>query len=126
MATIQESYRDYTPPHWIRPSVERLLSTVPAGHLSGVEAIVLTDSAAIGKDRTLRVRGRRFDRRSCRGFYHPRHGSTPAWIDLVVDNILAVWPRPLLAFGFFRDLIVADVLFHEIGHHLDATVGAAA
>jgi hypothetical protein len=32
----------------------------------------------------------------------------------------------MFAFRPLSDLILARVLFHELGHHLDATVGAAA
>jgi hypothetical protein len=45
MALVQEAYSSYTPPRWVRPTVERLLAGVPAAHLSGVQAIVLTDAA---------------------------------------------------------------------------------
>lgn len=34
-------------------------------------------------------------------------------------------PRQLLRLQFFRDACVAETLYHEIGHHLEHTVGAA-
>jgi hypothetical protein len=51
----------------------------------------------------------------------------PAWIEIVVDDIVAelsVWP--LANWQFARDGGVGPVLFHEIGHHLDSTIGAEA
>jgi hypothetical protein len=56
----------------------------------------------------------------------PRHGGTPASIEIVVDNAVAGWPAFVFALNLFRDMVLARVLFHELGHHLDATIGAAA
>jgi hypothetical protein len=127
MALVREAYRNYKPPKWVRPTVERLLAAVPAAHLSSVQAIVLTDAASVGEGRTQRVKGRKFDRRACGGFYHPRHLGSAASIHIVVDNVVASAAVPfLLAFGPFREQMLADVLFHELGHHLDVTIGAAA
>jgi len=72
------------------------------------------------------VKGRKFDRRSCRGFYRRKHTGSAASIDIVVDNVVAGYHPFLFAFRVFREHLVADVLFHELGHHLDATIGAAA
>ena len=126
MATVHESYREYRAPRWIRPTVERLLASIPAGQLSGLGTVVLTDAAAIGTGKTRRVGGRKYNRNACLGFYHRKHGGTPASIDIVVDNAVAGWPAFSFAFNLFRDFVLARVLFHELGHHLDATIGAAA
>jgi hypothetical protein len=40
--------------------------------------------------------------------------------------MLADLPRPLFAVPLARDMVVSETLFHELGHHLDATLGAAA
>ena len=126
MATVHESYRDYRAPRWIRPTVERLLAAIPAAHLSGLGTVVLTDAAAVGVGKTRRV-GRPEDNRSaCLGFYHRKHGGTPAAVEIVVDNAVAGWPAFVFALNLFRDMVLARVLFHELGHHLDATIGAAA
>jgi hypothetical protein len=126
MATVHESYRNYQPPPWIRPTVERLLAAIPAAHLSGLGAVVLTDAAAIGVGKTSRVAGRKYNRNTCLGFYQRKHRGTPASIEIVVDNAIAGWPTWVLALNLCRDLVLARVLFHELGHHLDATIGAAA
>ena len=127
MASVQEAYRSYAPPKWVRPAVERLLAAVPAAHLSGVQAIVLTDAASMDGGRTQRVKGRKSDLRACRGFYHPKQTGSAASIHIVVDNVLASWAAPrLLVFNLVRDNLLSEVLFHEIGHHLDVTIGAAA
>jgi hypothetical protein len=126
MALVQEAYRSYAPPKWVRPTVERLLAAVPAAHLSSVQAIVLTDAASVGAGKTRRIKSRKFDRRACRGFYHPKHPGSAASIHIVVDNVVATSAPFLLAFRPFREQLLADVLFHELGHHLDVTIGAAA
>jgi hypothetical protein len=88
---------------------------------------VLTDAASMGAGRTQRVKGRKFDLRACRGFYHPKQTESAASIHIVVDNVVASAPTPrLLVFNLVRDHLFADVLFHELGHHLDVTIGAAA
>ena len=127
MRLVQEAYKDYEPPTWVRPTVERLLASVPAAYLSKVQAIVLTDAASQNPGKTQRMRGRKFDRRALRGFYHPQQTGSAASIHIVVDNVVAAAPVPfLLSFRLFREQLLADVLFHELGHHLDVTVGASA
>jgi len=87
---------------------------------------MLTDAESIGRGKTRRVRGRKYDRNKCFGFYHPRTQGETAWIELVADNIVAGMPRPLLRLQLMRDMVVSRALFHEIGHHLDATLGSGA
>jgi hypothetical protein len=120
---IHENYKDYTPPPWVKPAVERLLASLAPEHIAGLESIVLTDAASIGKGRTHRVGKRKYRRSECRGFYNPRTRTSAAWIQLVVDNVIAGWdtwmPR------FLRDAIISRTLYHEVGHHLEHTVGAA-
>jgi hypothetical protein len=123
MPRIEESYIRYQPPAWIRPTAERLIAALPSAHLSGLDAIVLTNGAAVGRGKTRRVAGRKYDRSACRGFYH-REDSRGS-ISIVVDNVLAGYPRLFFGVTLFRDLVVARVLFHEIGHHVQATAGHA-
>ena len=127
MRLVQEAYKDYEPPTWVRPTVERLLASVPVAYLSQVQAIVLTDAASQTPGKTQRMKGRKFDRRASRGFYHPQQTGSAASIHIVVDNVVAAAPVPfLLSFRLFREHLLADVLVHELGHHLDVTVGASA
>jgi hypothetical protein len=49
--TIVESYRDFEPPEDFRETVETLLKYVPAKYLVGLKTIVLTNRAALGRDR---------------------------------------------------------------------------
>ena len=95
-------------------------------HVGSLKSVILTDSGAIGRDKTRRVSGRRYDRDACRGFYHQEWRGQPAWIQLVADNMMAGCPRALLRLQYFRDQEVAEVLYHEVGHHLHFSVGSAA
>jgi hypothetical protein len=86
---------------------------------------VLSDSAAIGRGKTSRVAGKKYNRNECRGFYHPSWRGDRPWIELVVDNIIKRYPRGLLRFQFFRDVAIGKTLYHEVGHHLHETIGSA-
>ena len=99
--------------------------SLPLQHVGGLQSVILTDSASIGKGKTQRVAGRKYDRNACRGFYHQEWRGQPAWIQLVTDNILVSCPTALLRFQLFRDIEVGDTLYHEVGHHLHLTVGSA-
>jgi hypothetical protein len=86
----------------------------------------LTDSAAIGPGKTRRVRGRKYEARDCRGFYHAATEEAPCRATLIVDTTLRPVPRAILAVPAMREVVLAEALYHELGHHLDATVGAPA
>ena len=123
---IHENYRGYEPPSWFQPTVERLVQSLDAQHMAGLRSIVLSSSAAIGRGKTGRVKGRKYQRSDCRGFYHPSWRGEQPWIELVVDNIVTAHSTSLLRWQLFRDLFVAQTLYHEVGHHLQETVGSAA
>jgi len=123
MTTILEDYQTYTAPRWVRRTVERLVQSLAEEHLHGVSAIILTDSA--------RIRVRKDGRRPRRnrsgvvvGRYHPR-SQEPAWIELIVDDIVLSMPKPFHRLQAARDAAFGRVLFHEVGHHLHLTVGSA-
>ena len=118
MVEISESYRGSGHYKWMRPTVDRLLQSLPPELLTGLGTIVLTDAHSIGPGKTQRVRGRKHHRNKCLGFYHHRTQSEVAFIELVADNIAPSVPRLLLHLQFFRDMFVSQTLFHEIGHHL--------
>ncbi len=106
----------------MRPTVERLLAFLPESHLKGLGAVVLTQ-AAVSHRRKRRVR--RTSRHGIRlAEYHPAWKGEAAWIELVVDEIAKDLSKPLSSFRVLCDVVVGRVLFHEIGHHLDATVGS--
>lgn len=124
MPEIRESFKTYAPPRGLMRSVQKLLSIVPAEQIRALEAIVLTDADSIGRGQTQRVRGRKYARRDCRGFYHPAGRHNTAWIEIVVDNVLAGVPRFALLVPLVRDLLLGGTVYHEVGHHLQRVYGA--
>ena len=124
MVPIREDYAGYCPPPWVRKTVSRLLSSLTDAHVAGVSAVVLTESAKIRKGKSRRVAGKKYRLNACFGLYRPRRGGEPPAVFLIVDNILAQERVPRLQLA--RDIALGQVLFHEVGHHLHATIGSHA
>lgn len=122
---LVERYAGYQPPSWVRPTVERLLASLPEGYLSSLGSVTLTDRHSTGKGKTRRVAGRKYDRRACLGFYR-RSDRGSASIEVLVDNTLAGLSSSVLLLPFVRDWALGRTLYHEIGHHLERRVGATA
>jgi hypothetical protein len=121
---VREGYRDYVPPVDVRRAVGRLLRGVPKNRLSGLNAVVLSNSGNLNKKvrkANIRQSGRSFKAGTARGQYHAATKSESAWIEMWVDNILAGWPRPVLWFAFTRDAALSGTLYHELGHHIHHT-----
>jgi hypothetical protein len=128
---ISENYEEYRPPAYAYPTIAKLLSSLPDRYLSGLRSVVLTNRKQIGKGKTGRIKGKKHPRYQCLGFYHPEKNGEPPWIELIVDNIIAACFVPgkthfLIHIPVARKLAFADTLFHEVGHHLDCTIGAPA
>jgi len=121
---IQDAYRDFIPTINARRAVGRLLSGVPDKYLSGLKAIILTNAEGLSHDRRRQKtlsRKRKVLVRESRGLYYQKWQNEPAWIEVFVDNVCQGWPSWLLRIPFFRDLAFADVVFHELGHHIQKT-----
>ena len=92
----------------VEDSVGRLLRSVPDQDLVGLEAIFLLDEVS---DRISRRKG-------IRGLYWPKSHDRSASIELAVTRILGNLPRSLLAIRLVQRILLAEVLFHEIAHHV--------
>jgi hypothetical protein len=126
MVPIREDFADYEPPRWFVPTVERLLASLPEGHVHGLSAVVLTNATVAASRKTPKPRQRRRRRRSgilLGRYYRGGHGQE-AHIELIVDAIVDPIPRPFDRLQFARDVTVGRTLYHEIGHHLDASIAA--
>lgn len=121
---IQDAYRDFIPPVNAKRTVGRLLLGIPGNNVSGIKTVVLTNAGGLSHDRRKQKtlsRKRKVLIRDSRGLYHQRWQDGPAWIEVFVDNVCWGWPSWLLRIPFFCDLAFADVVFHELGHHIQKT-----
>jgi hypothetical protein len=114
---IVSTYRDYTPPFDVEATVRTLLRYVPEERLAGLRHIELTTSRLSRKERRQRLpaRGRKHRMEHCLGAY--RDGE----VRLLVDNIFTTVPAWFARWPLTRHLVIGDVLFHEIGHHIHRT-----
>jgi len=123
---VVASFSGYTPPFDPVPIVEIMLASVPIKHLMGLKEIVLTNSSSLPRKRRRSVtKSRKHKVRIERtgGLYHPAWNGNRAWIEIFVDNTLKNWEQGWwLKLRFMRESLLGDTLFHEIGHHIHATV----
>src|SRR5258708_38923364 len=94
MIPLHENYQGYRPPRYVYSTIAKLLSKLPQQYLSGSQSVVLTNAKAIGSRTTRRVAGKKYARQQCLGFYHPKRNGEQAWIEIVVENIVAHWFGP--------------------------------
>jgi hypothetical protein len=118
---INETYSGYKPPMNVVKVVRRLLAGVPSQYIRGLDCVVLTNLS--GQPRKKRLgkiasRGGRIARSRIAGLYHGKWKGRPPWIELYVDQILNKWPRWMLWAPFARDVAIAPVFYHELGHHV--------
>jgi len=90
---LREFYNDYDPPPYVRKTVRALLSSVPNKYVQGLDCVVLTNQS--GHPRRHRLgkttsRKRRYPQSQVLGRYHPAHRGNQPWIELYVDNIVAI------------------------------------
>jgi len=105
-------------------TVSRLLCGIPGKYVSGIKTVVLTNAGGLSHDRRKQKtlsRKRKVLIRESRGLYHQKWQNEPAWIEVFVDNICQGWPSWLLRIPFLLDLAFADMVFHELGHHIQKT-----
>jgi hypothetical protein len=115
----------YQPPFDPVPIIERMLKSVPPKYLVGLSEVVLTNSSGLprGMRRSVtKARGRKVRIVEARGLYRQAWQGKPAWIQIFVDNVLKGWEKGWwLKLPFMRNMLLSDVLFHEIGHHIHYT-----
>jgi hypothetical protein len=85
--------------------IRDLLVHVPPEHLGGISGITVSG------DRPLD------DGDDVLGQYYEKYESDPAVIVLYLETMRREVPRPLLPFPITWRILLAQTLFHEIGHH---------
>jgi hypothetical protein len=84
----------------------------------------MSEAGLSRKDRVGKIWSRRRKRPKSLilGRYHPKSGSTPAYIELRVDKIAAGLQGLSARLPIAREIVFGQVLFHEIGHHIHYTI----
>jgi hypothetical protein len=121
---IYENYGAYKPGLNVRKMVEELLDSIDPNYLQGLSSVVLSSQSQLprkGRRKKFLSRGRSLSVSRIRGFYRQSWQGQPAHIELYVDKILGPkpgWKVHIPTAGFF---LIANTLFHELGHHLHKT-----
>ena len=122
---ITEAYRDWTPPIPAQKIVTRLVKSVPHKYVVDLGSLALTNASGLSrikKRQKTRSRKRKVGIADAFGLYHRARKGQPAWIELYVDNIVKrIRPHFLIYIPLCRDFTFAEVVFHEIGHHIHTT-----
>jgi hypothetical protein len=112
----------YTPPFNVEDCVARMLHSVPEKYLLGLSEVVLTNTAGLARRQRRAMtlsRKRKVRQAAALGLYHQAWKNRPAWIQIYVDNILRNWESGWwLHLRFYREMLIGNVLFHELGHHI--------
>jgi hypothetical protein len=118
-------FSGYKPPFDPVPIVERMLASVPPKYLVGLSEVVLTNSSGLSREMRRSVtksRGRKVRVAEARGLYRQAWNGKPAWIQIFVDNTLSGREKGWwLKLSLQREVSLASVLFHEVGHHIHYT-----
>ena len=109
---IREVYDSYAPPFSVSTAVARLIAHLNPEYMSCLSAIVLTNAADS-------------DNLSDQARYHHDQTRGLGWIEIFVNVTLRPWPQPMLRWRFWQDLAIAEVLYHEIGHHIERLQSSA-
>jgi hypothetical protein len=119
---VLDCYNNSRPPFDVTARVRSLLLCVPAQQIAGLHHIELKNASSLNRDARRKKtwsRGKKVTARQALGLYHPAHTGHLAWIEIFVDNTLGGMPAWLP--GLFKDVAIANVLYHEIGHHIHST-----
>ena len=119
---VVEAYVDYIPTFDFSRMTNHLLSTVPEKYLEGLGSIVLCNMSGMPRSErrgTLPRKKRRIQRTRVAGLYHYNRAGQKAWVQVYVDKI-AMRPRFIRYIRRLREMLLAAVLYHEIGHHIHA------
>ncbi len=85
--------------------IRKLLVKIPKEHLVGLDAIILVDQVT-----------HRRNQKSA-GLYWQRKGQELSKIEIAVTAIYKGMPRFIFYLPFIAKFMLANVLYHEIGHH---------
>lgn len=119
---VREVYKNYLPPADVAKSISILLRYVPPVYLSGLSEIVLTNTGSLSRTRRREKTASGSPTPEVGGLYRQQWKGQSARIEIFVDNVLRGWPKLIIKIPFFRNITLADVLYHEIAHHIQSTL----
>ncbi len=117
MVQVLEEFRWLNPRADYRATVERLLRFVPPEYLEGLDRVCLKDTAAFKDIWPAISRGT-----EPRGLYWRAWKGRKAYIELNLDAITATIPGFLQKLPLFRELVIVNILYHEVGHHIQLAI----
>jgi hypothetical protein len=101
---IESQYKRAIPLN-IEKLAKNLLEKVPPEHLIGLDVISFVDTIPHKKNKL------------AGGLYWQKVGRDPALIEIGIEEIYRGMPRLCFFLPFIPKFMLANVLFHEIGHH---------
>lgn len=90
--------------------IRKLLNKIPKEHLYGLGTIILVNQLTHKRNQ------------KSEGLYWQRKGEAPAKIEIAVDTIYKGMPSFIFYLPFIAKFMLADVLYHEIGHHYQYSI----
>lgn len=102
-----EQHCQGTIPFNIEKLIKRLLGYIPPEHLIGLNKIVILDDVTHGP----------LNKKGAMGIYRHKEVQQPATIEIAVSVIYRGMPRVLFYMPFVAKFMLANTLYHEIGHH---------
>jgi len=120
-----EAYRNFEPPSSFKRDVEMLVSYVPLKYFVGLKTIILTNKAGLTRDKRRQKiwsRNHKILLSDALGTYSAGTRSSPASVSLYVDNIVDSDPEWFKRLPVFGHGTLAQVLYHEIGHHIHRAI----
>jgi len=121
---IEEYYKDFSCPFSAKRTVKILLLEIPKKYYNNLGKVMLTNSTGLNRKArrgTTLARGKKYKLSECRGWYNQEWKGKPAEIVILVDNALKGIPKWMLFLPSFKSLVLSDILFHELGHHIHYT-----
>lgn len=106
---IEEIYSGNKPTINIYNIVKNLMKYVPEKYFGGLKKIIIKNNTHENKKSKDKILG---------SYFHQSRNN-PAYIELYIDEIIdSKWPSILLFFPLIKYLLIANILYHEIGHHI--------
>ena len=97
--------------HITKKRIKKLISIIPKEHLIGLEKIIIVNHITDKK------------KREVGGIYKQKYNGHSCSIQLGIESIYKGMPNVLFFFPFIATPLLADVLYHEIGHHYHVSFG---